>query len=104
MERKYKKWKVCLSRIHYQHEGQYSSALEQYRTWREEDLVSLGLKVRFIWLTTIPIATSACVCESWAMTHGDMKRFDAFEHWCFRRLIGVSWMERKTNKWVLDKC
>ena len=37
------------------------------------------------------------------MTSGDEKRVDAFEMWCYRRLLRVSWTERKTNKWVLEK-
>ena len=63
--------------------------------------MSLGLKVRFLRATAFPIATYGC--ESWAMTSGDKKRVDAFEMWCYRRLIRVSWTERKTNKWVLEK-
>ena len=35
--------------------------------------------------------------------HGYKKRVDAFELWCYRRLLRVSWKERKTNKWVLEK-
>ena len=37
------------------------------------------------------------------MTSCDNKRVDAFELWCYRILLRVSWTERKTNKWVLEK-
>ena len=37
------------------------------------------------------------------MTSGDKKRVDAFELLCYRRRHSVSWMERKTKKWVLIK-
>ena len=60
--------------------------------------MSLGLKVRFLMATAFPIAIYGC--ESWAMTSGDKKRVNAFEMWCYRRLLRVSWTERKTNKWV----
>ena len=63
--------------------------------------MSLGLKVRFLRATAFPIAIYGC--ESWAMTSGDKKRVDAFEMWCYRRLLRVSWTERNTNKWVLEK-
>ena len=64
--------------------------------------MSLGLKVRFLnRATAFPIAIYGC--ESWAMTSGDKKSVDAFEMWCYRRLLKVSWTERKTNKWVLEK-
>ena len=63
--------------------------------------MSLGLKVRFLRATAFPLAIYGC--ESWAMTSGDKKLVDAFELWCYRRLLRVSWTERKTNKWVLEK-
>ena len=68
--------------------------------WKSRGM-SLGLKVRFLRATAFPIAIYGC--ESWAMTSGDKKRVDAFEMWCYRRLLRVSWTERKTNKWVLEK-
>ena len=68
--------------------------------WKSRGM-SLGLKVRFLRATAFPIAIYGC--ESWAMTSGDKKRADAFEMWCCRRLLRVSWTERKTDKWVLEK-
>ena len=68
--------------------------------WKSRGM-SLGLKMRFLRATAFPIAIYGC--ESWAMTSGDKKRVDAFEMWCYRRLLRVSWTERKTNKWVLEK-
>ena len=68
--------------------------------WKSRGM-SLGLKVRFLRATAFPIAIYGC--ESWAMTSGDKKRVDAFELWCSRRLLRVSWVERKTNKRVLEK-
>ena len=53
--------------------------------------------MRFLRDTAFPIAMYGC--ESWAMRSD----FDAFELWCYRRRLRVSGMERKTNKWVLDK-
>ena len=41
--------------------------------------------------------------ESWAMTKNDRKRVDAFEMWCYRRLLRVSWKDKRTNDWVLSK-
>ena len=56
--------------------------------WKSRGM-SLGLKVRFLSATAFPIAIYGC--ESWAMTSGDKKRVDAFELWCYRRLLRVSW-------------
>ena len=63
--------------------------------WKNRGM-SLGLKVRFLRATAFPIDIYGC--ESWAMTSGDKKRADAFELWCYRRLLRVSWTERKTDK------
>ena len=63
--------------------------------------MSLGLKVRFLRATAFPIAIYGC--ESWANASGDKKRVDGFEMWCYRRLLRVSRMERKTNKWMREK-
>ena len=63
--------------------------------WKSRGM-SLGLKVRFLRATSFPTAIYGC--ESWAMTSGDKKRDDAFEMWCYRRLLRVSWTERKTDK------
>ena len=68
--------------------------------WKSRGM-SLGLKVTFLRATAFPIAIYGC--ESWVMTSGDKKRVDAFELWCYRRLLRVSWVERKTNKWVVEK-
>ena len=69
--------------------------------WKSRGL-SLSLKVRLLHATSFSIATYGS--ESWAMTpKNDRKRVDAFEMWCYRRLLHVSWKDKKTNVWVLDK-
>ncbi len=70
-------------------------AVQNMVSIRKSRGMSLGLKVRFHRATAFPIAI-----ESWAMTSGDKKRVDAFELWRYRRLLRVSWVERKTNEWV----
>ncbi len=37
------------------------------------------------------------------MTKNDRKRVDAFEMWCYRGLLKVSWKDERTNNWVLEK-
>ena len=38
--------------------------------------------------------------ESWTLTSETTKRLEAFETKCFRRLLGISWKDRKTNEFV----
>ena len=33
----------------------------------------------------------------------DKKKIEAFELWCYRRLLRISWTEKKTNEWILNK-
>ena len=63
--------------------------------WKSRGM-SLGLKLRFLRVTAFPVAIYGC--ESWTMISGDKKCVDAFELWCYRILLRVSWKERKTNK------
>ena len=40
-------------------------------------------------------------CESWIIKKAERQRIDAFELWCWRRLLGVSWTARKSNQSIL---
>ena len=68
--------------------------------WKSRGL-SMELKLRFLRATIFAIATYGS--ESWALTKNDRKRIDAFEMWCYRRLLRVSWKDRRTNNWVLER-
>ena len=40
--------------------------------------------------------------ETWTMRKHERRKIDAFELWCWRRVLRVSWMERKTNIWIIE--
>ena len=42
-------------------------------------------------------------CESWTITKAECQKIDAFELWCWRRLLRVSWTARKSNQSVLKE-
>ena len=42
-------------------------------------------------------------CESWIIKNTEPKRIDAFELWCWRRLLGVPWAARRSNQSILKK-
>ena len=42
-----------------------------------------------------------CGCESWAIKKADHRRIDAFELWCWRRLLRVPWTARRSNQSIL---
>ena len=42
-------------------------------------------------------------CESWAIRKAEHQRIDAFELWCWRRLLRVSWTARRSNQSILKE-
>ena len=42
-------------------------------------------------------------CESWTVRKAECQRIDAFELWCWRRLLRVPWTARRSNKSILKK-
>ena len=40
-------------------------------------------------------------CESWTVKKAERRRIDAFELWCWRRLLGVPWTTRRSNQSIL---
>ena len=43
------------------------------------------------------------VCESWTIKKAELRRFDAFELWCWRRLLRVPWTARRSNQSILKE-
>ena len=44
-----------------------------------------------------------CGCESWTVKKAERRRLDTFELWCWRRLLRVSWTERRSNQCILKE-
>lgn len=42
-------------------------------------------------------------CESWTLKQADRRKIDSFELWCWRRLLNISWTEKRTNESVLEE-
>ena len=42
-------------------------------------------------------------CESWTIKKAECRRFDAFELWCWRRLLRVPWAARRSNQSILKE-
>ena len=42
-------------------------------------------------------------CESWTMKRAEHQRIDAFELWCWRRLLRVPWTARRSNQSILKE-
>ena len=68
------------------------------------------LKTRDITLPTNVCLVKAMVfpvvmygCESWIMKKAECRRMDAFELWCWRRLLRVPWTARRSNQSILKE-
>ena len=42
-------------------------------------------------------------CESWTIKKAERRRIDAFEQWCWRRLLRVPWTARRSNQSILKE-
>ena len=43
------------------------------------------------------------VCESWTVKKAERRRIDAFELWCWRRLLRAPWTSRRSNQFILNE-
>ena len=58
-------------------------------------------KVRLVKAMVFPVVMSRC--ESWAIKKAEHQRIDAFELWCWRRLLRVPWTARRSNHSILKE-
>ena len=52
---------------------------------------------------TLPTKVRMYGCESWTVKKGERQRIDAFELWCWRRLLRVPWTARRSNQSILKE-
>ena len=58
-------------------------------------------KVRLVKAMVFPVVTYGC--ESWTVKKAERRRIDAFELWCWRRLLRVPWTARRYNQSILKE-
>ena len=64
--------------------------------------IKLATKVKLVEALVFPIVTVLYGADTWTMRKAERKKVDAFEMWCWRRVMGMSWMERNTKVWLLE--
>ena len=62
---------------------------------------TLPTKVRVVKYMVFPVVVYGC--ESWTLKKAECQRIDAFELWCWRRLLRVPWTARRSNQSILKK-
>ena len=63
--------------------------------------ITLSTKVHLVKATVFPVVMYGC--ESWTVKKAEPQRIDAFELWCWRRLLRVPWTARRSNQSVLKE-
>ena len=63
--------------------------------------ITLPTKVRLVKAIVFPVVIYGC--ESWTVKKAERQRTDAFELWCWRRLLRVRWTERRSNQSILKE-
>ena len=63
--------------------------------------ITLPTKARLVKAMVFPVVMYGC--ESWTVKKAECRRIDAFELWCWRRLLGVIWTARRSNQSILKE-
>ena len=63
--------------------------------------ITLPTKVHLVKAMVFPMVTYGC--ESWTVKKAERRRIDAFELWCWRRLLRVPWTTRRSNQSILKE-
>ena len=63
--------------------------------------ITLLAKVCLVKAMDFPVVM--CGCDSWTVKEAERRRIDAFELWCWRRLLRVPWTARRSNQYILKE-
>ena len=63
--------------------------------------ITLPAKVHLVKDMGFPVVM--CGCKSWTIKKAEHRRIDAFELWCWRRLLRVPWTARRSNQSILKE-
>ena len=63
--------------------------------------IALSTKVHLVKAMVFPVVMY--VCESWTIKKAERRRIDAFELWCWRRLLRIPWTARRSNQSMLKE-
>ena len=63
--------------------------------------ITLSTKAHLVKAMVFPVVMYGC--ESWTLKKAELRRIDAFELWCWRRLVRVPWTARRSNQSILKE-
>ena len=112
MGKQWKQWLTILGGSKITADGYYSHEIKKCLFLERKVITNLDsiLKSRNITLPTKVHLVKALVfpvvmfeCESWTIKKAECRRIDAFELWCWRRLLRVAWTARRSNQSILKE-
>ena len=83
------------------HEMKSWLLLERKAMTNLDSVITLPTKVRVVKAMVFPVVVYGC--ESWTIKKAEHQRTDAFELWCWRRLLRVPWIARRSNQSILKE-
>ena len=79
----------------------WKKSYDQPRQHIKKQRHTLPTKVSLVKVMVFPVVTYGC--ESWTIKKAERRRIDAFELWCWRRLLRVPWTARRPNQSILEE-
>ena len=79
----------------------WKESYDQPRQHIQKQRPYFATKVRLVKAVVFPVVMYEC--ESWTVNKAENRRIDAFELWCWRRLLGVPWTARRCNQSILKE-
>jgi len=73
--------------------------------WQNKELMrrNIRFKTKLRVLNSYVFSVLNYGCESWTLNHAMRKKVTAFEMWCYRRMLKISWVDKVTNQEVLNR-
>ena len=79
----------------------WKKSYDKSRQRIKKQRLTLPVKVCLVKAMVFPVVMYGC--ESWTIKKVEFQRIDAFELWCWRRLLRVPWITRKSNQSILKE-
>ena len=112
MGKEWKQWETIFLGSKITADGNYSHEIKRHLLLGRKAMTNLDsiLKSRDITLSTNVCLVKVMVfpivmygCESWTIKKAEHQRTDAFELWCWRRLLRIAWTARRSNQSILKE-
>ena len=112
MGKQWKQWLILLYGLQNHCDGDCSHEIKRHLVFGRKVMtnldsivksrdIPLSTKVRLFKAMVFPVVMYGC--ESWTIKKAEHQRIDAFELWCWRRLLRVPWTARRSNQSILKK-